>query len=78
MLNYVYFVGKLLAVYTPEDKITCCEILKEGNFVVLGLKNHPNLTILKLWTGPNSGGVDTENEIVVYGEPSNEGKEFTL
>lgn len=37
-----------MAVYTPTEKITTCEILPNGRYIVLALHNHPHLVTLKL------------------------------
>lgn len=37
-----------MAAYTPIEKITTCEILPNGKYIVLALHNHPNLVTLKL------------------------------
>lgn len=69
------FAGKLLAVYTPPEKITTCEILSGGRYVVLALENSSNLITLKL------RGVyddDKNNKDIFYGNKENDGKTFEL
>lgn len=42
------FSGKSIAVHTPSKRITTCEILPCGKYVVLALENEPNLVTLEL------------------------------
>lgn len=41
-------LGKSIAVHTPPKKITTCEILPLGKYIVLALENEPNLVTLEL------------------------------
>uniref|UniRef100_A0A182PJR6 WD_REPEATS_REGION domain-containing protein n=1 Tax=Anopheles epiroticus TaxID=199890 RepID=A0A182PJR6_9DIPT len=68
--------GNLLAVYTPEERITTCEILSGGAFIALALENRHNLITLKLRTGKD--GVNEEGASVVYGNSEHNGKQFDL
>lgn len=70
--------GSLLAVYTPEERITTCEILSGGSYLALALENRHNLITLKL----GSAGGDTEDTVrktaTVYGDAEYDGKQFDL
>ncbi|XP_053675438.1 uncharacterized protein LOC128725698 [Anopheles nili] len=68
--------GNLLAVYTPEERITTCEILSGGTFLALALENHSNLITLKMRSG--TGDADANHSAVVYGNAENDGKQFDL
>uniref|UniRef100_A0AAG5DS04 AAA+ ATPase domain-containing protein n=1 Tax=Anopheles atroparvus TaxID=41427 RepID=A0AAG5DS04_ANOAO len=70
--------GKLLAVYTPEERITTCEILSGGSFLALALENRPNLITLKLHNGVASPGSDEERSVAQYGNAEHYGKQFDL
>ncbi|XP_058120682.1 uncharacterized protein LOC131292411 [Anopheles ziemanni] len=77
--------GKLLAVYTPEERITTCEILSGGSFLALALENRPSLLTLKLHNAANIAGnqiktdrSDEERPAVVYGNAEHDGKLFDL
>lgn len=74
-----------MAVHTPTLKVTTCEILPQGKFVVLALDKHPNLVTLRLHYGKTSGGggggdQDEEETVLeyVYGSKENEAKVFQL
>ncbi|CAO1400178.1 unnamed protein product [Diamesa hyperborea] len=67
--------GISLAVYTPTKKITACELVSNGKYVVLGLKNIAKLVTLQL----KGGNYDTETDnSALYGNEDNEGKIFDL
>ncbi|XP_074036921.1 NACHT and WD repeat domain-containing protein 2 [Leptinotarsa decemlineata] len=66
--------GDLIAVYTPESKITACEISSNGRFVVLALEGCKDLVTLQL-KGPN---VPDTPETETYGDEENAGKSFNL
>lgn len=70
-----FFTGNPLAVYTPPAKITTCEILPSGKYVVLALENSNNLITLKLKGRSFS---DSEIDDSTYGNKDNEGKTFDL
>lgn len=76
-----HVTGKALAVHTPTQKVTTCEILPHGKFIVLALDNHPNLVTLRLH-GPSKDGTDDQPEQApidyVYGSKENEAKLFQL
>lgn len=74
------FSGNLLAVHTSSVKITTCEILPDGKFIILALRNQPNLVTLRLKNGQRSSQLkEQENdEDVCYGNPDNDKKTFQL
>lgn len=66
----------MVAVYTPKENVTACEILSKGRYIVLALDGHKELMTLQL-TGPS----DSSSNVVadaVYGMPENTGKVFEL
>ncbi|XP_058446622.1 uncharacterized protein LOC131427450 [Malaya genurostris] len=69
--------GKPMAVYTPQEKITTCEILTGGRYLAIALENRANIVTLKLRGGTNQGA-DEAAETVGYGKPENTGKVFDL
>lgn len=85
--------GKSIAVHTSSKRISTCEILPNGEYVVLALENEPNLVTLELKNSGNietaaaataAGTAATTNECVsngeneVYGDGENSGKTFIL
>lgn len=73
--NYFLILGISLAVYTPTKKITACELVFNGRYIVLGLKNTAKLVTLQL----KGGDYDTETDnSALYGNKDNEGKIFDL
>lgn len=71
--------GKLIAIYTPPERITTCEILNGGSLIPLSLENHRDLVTLKL-EGPTPESIvnGQENDDKHYGNKENEGKQFHL
>lgn len=69
--------GKLLAVYTPREKITTCEILSWGQYLAVALENQLNIITLKLCAGNDRQG-DKPEQAVEYGKSENCGKVFDL
>nr|XP_029715451.1 uncharacterized protein LOC109412936 [Aedes albopictus]XP_029715453.1 uncharacterized protein LOC109412936 [Aedes albopictus]XP_029715454.1 uncharacterized protein LOC109412936 [Aedes albopictus]XP_029715455.1 uncharacterized protein LOC109412936 [Aedes albopictus]XP_029715456.1 uncharacterized protein LOC109412936 [Aedes albopictus]XP_029715457.1 uncharacterized protein LOC109412936 [Aedes albopictus] len=69
--------GKSLAVYTPHEKITTCEILKGGQYLAIALENRANIITLKL-RGANVAEPDKAVKAIVYGKQDNCGKVFNL
>jgi WD40 repeat protein len=67
--------GKSLAVYTPNEKISACEILKGGLYIALALENRKHIVTLTL---KNCAAAGTPAEIVGYGNPEHDGKVFNL
>lgn len=74
--GFYVFLGNQLAVYTPPAKITTCEIMAEGRFIVLALENRNHLLTLELkpLNVPALEGVDK----ATYGKEENEGKVFEI
>lgn len=74
--------GKPLAVHTPTQKVTTCEILPQGKFIVLALDRHPNLVTLRLhnaFAADSSSSAEViAEEAFVYGSKENEAKVFQL
>lgn len=72
-------LGKSIAVHTSSKKISTCEILPNGEYVVLALENEPNLVILELKNSiaalPSEYATNKDD---VYGESENNGKIFQL
>lgn len=66
--------GKSLAVYKPSGQITSCEILPNGAFVVVALKNRTELLTLAL---KNYGEAPDDN-CYLYGNQDNQNKTFNL
>lgn len=64
----------MIAVYTPKQNLTSCEILTGGSYIILALEGQEDLTTLKL-KGPNIEESETEE---IYGDQENTGKEFEL
>uniref|UniRef100_A0A6B2E7D3 Putative angio-associated migratory cell protein n=1 Tax=Phlebotomus kandelakii TaxID=1109342 RepID=A0A6B2E7D3_9DIPT len=67
--------GTSLAVFTPSHKISTCEILSEGKYVVIALENQEDLVTLSL--KKLNATLDISNK-VTYGKEENEGKTFDL
>lgn len=66
--------GNLVAVYTPRENITACEILSGGQIIALALEGHKDLVTLTL-RGPEND----DNPIEVhYGLEENMGKVFEM
>uniref|UniRef100_A0A182X1F3 WD_REPEATS_REGION domain-containing protein n=1 Tax=Anopheles quadriannulatus TaxID=34691 RepID=A0A182X1F3_ANOQN len=70
--------GNLLAVYTPEERITTCEILSGGSYLALALENRHNLITLKLRLGKDGSTADEDRAATVYGNSEHDGKQFDL
>ncbi|XP_058819256.1 uncharacterized protein LOC131682080 [Topomyia yanbarensis] len=69
--------GNPMAVYTPQEKITTCEILTGGRYLAIALENRANIVTLKL-RGGNNQDAESSAKSVVYGKPENTGKVFDL
>lgn len=70
-------------MHTPPKKITTCEILPFGKYVVLALENEPNLVTLELKNFNDSNqqtdSADTdETTKFTYGDEDLDGKTFQL
>lgn len=73
--------GKLIAVYTPPEKITSCEVLLGGSILALALENYKDIVCVKLH-GPAIeavvNGKAAEYDEKKYGDPNLEGKVFDV
>ncbi|XP_072948147.1 NACHT domain- and WD repeat-containing protein 1 [Epargyreus clarus] len=73
--------GKLIAVYTPPERITSCEILLGGSVLALALEDYKEIMCVKLY-GPAVDSVrhgrDCEYDDKPYGDVDNEGKTFDV
>ncbi|XP_049880287.1 uncharacterized protein LOC126376760 [Pectinophora gossypiella] len=73
--------GKLIAVYTPPERITSCEILLGGSVLALALENYKEVLCVKLH-GPVvesvKTGRDLEYDDKPYGDTAFEGKSFEV
>ncbi|XP_059617565.1 uncharacterized protein LOC132262332 [Phlebotomus argentipes] len=67
--------GASLAVFTPSQKISTCEILSDGKYVVIALENQEDLITLSLKKLNATLDISTK---VTYGKEENEGKTFDL
>ncbi|KAH8412249.1 hypothetical protein KR009_000806 [Drosophila setifemur] len=71
--------SKSLAVFKPPAQVTTCEILPNGAFVVLALKDRNTLLTLALKNyAIGSGDVLEDDCISLYGNPDNQHKVFDL
>ncbi|CAG9792912.1 unnamed protein product [Diatraea saccharalis] len=73
--------GKLIAVYTPPERITSCEVLLGGSVLAMALENYKEILCVKL-EGPLvdsvRAGRDCENDDEGYGDEASEGKTFVV
>lgn len=75
----LFVTGKSVAVHTPPKKITTCEILPNGKYIVLALENQPNLVTLELKNCNNNQIADsTDDDVSTYGDEEFNGKIFQL
>lgn len=65
-----------MAVYTPTEQITACELTSSGKYVILALKNQLDLVTLELKGGNYAAGSDTAQ--ITFGNKENESKVFDL
>lgn len=70
-------------MHTPPKKITTCEILPRGKYIVLALENQPNLVTLELKNSNNNQteaatGESTDEEVTTYGDDEFNGKTIQL
>ncbi|XP_068150594.1 uncharacterized protein [Drosophila tropicalis] len=72
--------AKSLAVFKPPAQVSTCEILPNGAFVVLALKDRNDLLTLALknYTGAGTGDVLEDDCGTLYGNPDNQHKVFDL
>lgn len=80
LTSSLLFPAKSLAVFKPPAQISTCEILPNGAFVVLALRDRNDLLTLAL---KNYGGSSTANALeddcgTLYGNPDNQHKVFNL
>ncbi|XP_075985298.1 NACHT domain- and WD repeat-containing protein 1 isoform X5 [Anticarsia gemmatalis] len=73
--------GKLIAVYTPPERITSCEVLLGGSVLALALENYKEILCVKLY-GPTIESVATGKEVEYddrgYGNEKLDGKTFDV
>uniref|UniRef100_A0A1B0GMQ4 ORC1/DEAH AAA+ ATPase domain-containing protein n=1 Tax=Phlebotomus papatasi TaxID=29031 RepID=A0A1B0GMQ4_PHLPP len=67
--------GSSLAVFTPSHKISTCEILSDGKYVVIALENQEDLITLSLKKLNEDLNISSK---IIYGKEENEGKTFDL
>ncbi|XP_048001056.1 NACHT and WD repeat domain-containing protein 2 isoform X1 [Leguminivora glycinivorella] len=73
--------GKLIAVYTPPERITSCEVLLGGSVLALALENYKDILCVKLCGPPVDSvtqGRDAEYDDRPYGDPALEGRTFDV
>ncbi|TDG44206.1 hypothetical protein AWZ03_009380 [Drosophila navojoa] len=71
--------AKSLAVYKPPAKISTCEILPNGAYVVLALVDRNDLLTLALKNyGGSSANALEDDCVTLYGNPDNQHKVFNL
>lgn len=71
----IFLIGSSLAVFTPSHKISTCEILSDGKYVVIALENQEDLITLSLKKLNADLNISSK---VIYGKEENEGKTFDL
>ncbi|XP_026728455.1 NACHT and WD repeat domain-containing protein 2 [Trichoplusia ni] len=73
--------GKLIAVYTPPERITSCEVLLGGSVLALAMENYKEVLCVKLH-GPPVESVVSAKEVEYddreYGDETLEGKAFDV
>lgn len=81
ILKHFVLTGKLIAVYTPPERITSCEVLLGGSVLALSLENYHQILCVKLY-GPLvdsvKNGRDLEYDDKDYGDPAHEGETFEV
>lgn len=84
MMTFIFFLssisGKAIAVHTPPKKITTCEILPNGKYIILGIENEPNLVTLELKNCPSIEKCELiiDENTPIYGDDEFNGKIFQL
>lgn len=69
-------LGECLAVFTPDQEFSCCELSLDGKAVILGLKGFDTITTLLLC---RESTIDEEMpEITCYGDPALKSKTFDM
>nr|XP_022332826.1 uncharacterized protein LOC111130267 isoform X3 [Crassostrea virginica] len=61
--------GALLAVFSPDTKITCCHVASSGRVITFGLHDIPEIVILKLMSS-NMPSVEDEGEDMFGEKPA--------
>ena len=69
------FSGESLAVLTPDEKVTSCEVASDGQTIVIALEGRQDLVTCLLC---NKTGVNDKPQPQPYGNPDNTGKVFDL
>ncbi|KAJ0171356.1 hypothetical protein K1T71_012906 [Dendrolimus kikuchii] len=73
--------GKLIAVYTPPERITSCEVLLGGSVLAIAMENYKDVLCVKLYGPPIESvttGKECEYDEASYGENANRGKTFDV
>lgn len=69
-------LGECLAVFTPDQEFSCCELSLDGKAVILGLKGFDTITTLLLC---RESTIEEEMpEITCYGDPQLKSKTFDM
>lgn len=72
----VFIPGECLAVFTPDQEFSCCELSLDGKAVILGLKGSNTITTLLLC---RESTVEEEMpKITCYGDPQLKGNTFDM
>nr|XP_037873954.1 uncharacterized protein LOC101738342 isoform X2 [Bombyx mori] len=69
--------GKLIAVYTPPERITSCEVLLGGSVLAVALENCRDILCVQLHGPPGdavAAGRDLEHDDGPYGDPALQGR----
>ena len=59
--------GTVLAVFTPDTRVLCCQSMLDGQLIVFGLYERQELIVLRL-SGKNVPAVDATGGIELFGE----------
>uniref|UniRef100_T1K6J3 Uncharacterized protein n=1 Tax=Tetranychus urticae TaxID=32264 RepID=T1K6J3_TETUR len=70
--------GSCLAVFTPDQPLSCCQLSRNGKSVVACLTDSPQLHTLVLCQNSTPEEEISELKSSIYGSPENEFKEFDL
>lgn len=71
----------MIAVYTPPERITSCEVLLGGSVLAIALQNYKELVCVSLYGPPSESVVaarECEHDDAAYGDTALEGKVFDL
>lgn len=69
-----FVIGDLVSVYTPQTNISACEIMRNGQYILLALEGCLELVGLQL-KGPDISSTNSDES---YGLLENTGKVFEL